>query len=261
MHPSAPQDGRVLQSLSTTNIQQKTYMRKTLSIISALAASVAFADTADQIIAFGNAETNLGENVWVVTNEGASNFNATQGTATVSGAASSGLFWHDSNITFSNVNASAKAEWESYTSLSLSSITVGVNPGGGSANFTDFTITDSKLTAGEQFTLYLTVGSQTGGTVSVGDILGLTNVGIYVAGASDSSTAWMDTTSTSNLTAHDSTIIKITGELTGSTVSMDLTGGNKPIISTAAYGATPEPTTATLSLLALAGLCIRRRRK
>ena len=42
----------------------------------------------------------------------------------------------------------------------------------------------------------------------------------------------------------------------------DLEGSNgKSVLGGISYEVTPEPTTATLSLLALAGLCARRRRK
>ena len=71
----------------------------------------------------------------------------------------------------------------------------------------------------------------------------------------------MTVTGTTGNFTYGATIVKVTGELTGDTVGMSFEDGHKAMVSSVAYSVTPEPTTATLSLLALAGLCARRRRK
>lgn len=251
-------------------------MRKTLCILSALATSVAFADTADQVIKFGNADSLTG-NVLVVNKTGVDSFTQdfeNEGVS-ISGNTGSGLFWATQTVSFSGVNIAAQNEWQTYTGQQISSVVSGLYPGGAGANFS-LTIGDASFVAGEQFTMYVTVGAQAGGSVSLGSLTGLTDVTVSLAGAADSQTAWVDVTASSggsyalgsmtvtgttdNFT-YGATIVKVTGALTGDPVGMSFEDGHKAMVSSVAYSVTPEPTTATLSLLALAGLCARRRRK
>lgn len=254
-------------------------MRKTLCILSALATSVAFADTADQVITFGNGD-NTG--VWDVTipdagsQTPAAKNDFTNGTVDLALQASAGKFFVTQTVSFDNVSEAAKNEWSQFTGLQTSQITSGVNPGAGGSSISLLSISDSSsFSSGKQFTMYLTVGTQVSGNVSLGSLTGLTDVTVSLAGA-DSQTAWVDVTASSGSYAlgsmtvsgnatdgykYGATIVKVTGELTGDTVSMSIGGGSKSMVSSVAYSVTPEPTTATLSLLALAGLCARRRRK
>lgn len=242
----------------TVTTNNTTHMRKTLCILSALATSVAFADTADQVISFGSQLE--GSNVWVLSlAEGGPSFSQTQDAITVAGTATSNI-WKDTSTNFENVNATAVSEWESFTGQTLTNITAGTHPGAGGATWRNFSVTDTTLTSGSQFTMYITLGAFEAGSLSVSGIAGLTDATVSFAGTTDSETAWLDATSVSGYAANQATIVKITGTLEGNTVSMAI-GGNKPSISSVAYSVTPEPTTATLSLLALAGLCARRRRK
>lgn len=261
----------------TVTTNNTTHMRKTLCILSALATSVAFADTADQVIKFGNADSLTG-NVLVVNKTGVASFTQdfeNEGVS-ISGSTGSGLFWATQTVSFSGVNTAAQAEWQTYTGQQISSVVSGLYPGGAGANFS-LTIGDASFVAGEQFTMYVTVGAQAGGSVSLGSLTGLTDVTVSLAGAADSATAWVDVTASSggsyalgSMTVtgdrttgftYGATIVKVTGALTGDTVGMSFEDGHKAMVSSVAYSVTPEPTTATLSLLALAGLCARRRRK
>lgn len=260
----------------TVTTNNTTHMRKTLCILSALATSVAFADTADQVIKFGNADSLTG-NVLVVNKTGVASFTQdfeNEGVS-ISGSTGSGLFWATQTVSFSGVNTAAQAEWQTYTGQQISSVVSGLYPGGAGANFS-LTIGDASFVAGEQFTMYVTVGAQAGGSVSLGSLTGLTDVTVSLAGAAASETAWVDVTASSggsyalgsmtvtgttgNFT-YGATIVKVTGALTGDPVGMSFEDGHKAMVSSVAYSVTPEPTTATLSLLALAGLCARRRRK
>ncbi|HIX88156.1 MAG TPA: hypothetical protein H9976_03465 [Candidatus Akkermansia intestinavium] len=252
-------------------------MRKTLCILSALATTVAFADTADQVITFGNGV--VGANVWDVTipadtsQTPAAKNNFTNGTVDLALQASAGKFYATQTVSFDKVSEAAQNEWSQFTGLQTSQITSGANPGAGSSSINLLSISDSSsFSSGKQFTMYLTVGTQVSGNVSLGSLTGLTGVTVSLAGTADSQTAWVDVTASSggsyalgNMTVennkYDATIVKVTGELTGDTVSMSIGGGSKSMVSSVAYSVTPEPTTATLSLLALAGLCARRRRK
>lgn len=261
----------------TVTTNNTTHMRKTLCILSALATSVAFADTADQVITFGNGVE--GANVWDVTipdagaQTPAAKNDFTNGTVDLALQASAGKFFVTQTVSFDKVSEAARNEWSQFTGLQTSQITSGANPGAGGSSISLLSISDSSsFSSGKQFTMYLTVGTQVSGNVSLGSLTGLTGVTVSLAGAADSQTAWVDVTASSggsyalgNMTVeanqYDATIVKVTGELTGDTVSMSIGGGSKSMVSSVAYSVTPEPTTATLSLLALAGLCARRRRK
>lgn len=256
-------------------------MRKTLCILSALATSVAFADTADQVITFGSGVE--GANVWDVTipdaesQTAAAKNNFTNGTVDLALQASAGKFFATQTVSFDRVSEAAQNEWSQFTGLQTSQITSGANPGAASSSISLLSISDSSsFSSGKQFTMYLTVGTQVSGNVSLGSLTGLTDVTVSLAGTADSQTAWVDVTASSGSYAlgsmtvsgnatdgykYGATIVKVTGELTGDTVSMSIGGGSKSMVSSVAYSVTPEPTTATLSLLALAGLCARRRRK
>ena len=90
--------------------------------------------------------------------------------------------------------------------------------------------------------------------------------GFNITGLANSSVQWADATGTGynessvNAANNQLTIIKVTGELVSDAVSFS-SDNAKNGWSMASYTAIPEPTTATLSLLALAGLAARRRRK
>ena len=60
---------------------------------------------------------------------------------------------------------------------------------------------------------------------------------------------------------HSVQSFKVTGTLTSTTLTMDQQGTKKNGWQTLSYVVVPEPTTATLSLLALCGLAARRRRR
>lgn len=92
------------------------------------------------------------------------------------------------------------------------------------------------------------------------DLSTVTTSGLTLfTGVGGFSTGWSDTASADAVTiddAHD-----IFGNLTAGAYSLRYTGGTDGDVLLIANNPTPEPTTATLSLLALMGLAARRRRK
>ena len=142
----------------------------------------------------------------------------------------------------------------------------GFGPGNGGADLVDTTITDSSFQSGNSLTMYIVAGlGASRGNLTLDVTGGLTDVTLSVA-TYVSGNGWntVDTTSVTrnDLSANRFTIFKVEGTLTGDSVVFDLEGSNgKSVLGGISYEVTPEPTTATLSLLALAGLCARRRRK
>ena len=116
---------------------------------------------------------------------------------------------------------------------------------------------DSSYSAGDGFTAYLILG-QYGSSLNSFTVAGLDNTTISYAtatGVGFSSDAAFSG-------AGAATLVKVTGNLTDDSVVFT-TNGHKVGYGMLAtkYDVIPEPTTATLSLLALAGLAARRRRK
>lgn len=149
-------------------------------------------------------------------------------------------------------------------------------PNGGCINGTSVSLTLTGLTAGETYNFYALVGrgnnfpntttAETGYTYALSG--GVTDVTSTLIGASSSSTSISDNKLTSyeynatgNTSASAWALVEYTFTATSDTLTFGSDGTNGNINAFALQQVTPEPTTATLSLLALAGLCARRRRK
>lgn len=128
---------------------------------------------------------------------------------------------------------------------------------GGQYDTTSYTLklSDSYKT-GDSFTLYLAFYAQTG-KVSNFTCSGLTDA-IYSYSRTGGS-GW-SSSPTYSATSY-LTFMKIEGKVSESPITFSATGGKASLSFMAYSDAIPEPTTATLSLLALAGLAARRRRK
>lgn len=131
------------------------------------------------------------------------------------------------------------------------------NQNGGTTLTLGFDFT--KVSVGDSLTMYVTTVGHAG-TVGGFSAEGLTNTQISYAtngGNGFSSSA------TFSEGAKNVTMIKITGKLTADDLVLTTTASNKSGFQTVAYNiaSVPEPTTATLSLLTLAGLAARRRRR
>ena len=153
-----------------------------------------------------------------------------------------------------------------------------VNPNGACVNAAggSMTMTLTGLNVGETYNLYVLVGRgnnhQTGSsdssvtTYTLGG--GVTDVTSTLIGASNTSTFVDGAVLNSyeynagdNSSASSWSLVKYTFTATSDPVNIATGGTNGNFNAFALQQVTPEPTTATLSLLALAGLCARRRRK
>lgn len=241
-------------------------MVKTLCILSALATSVAIADTADQVITFGSSAPEA--STWNISSgAGASSLIAEQDgtTLTITQNGSANLFFN-TTATPHTTAPDALDEWTAYTGFSSGQSLVGIAAGAGDNRGISFDLTGASFAAGNQVTLYVTVAPSGAMSRIDATVTGLD--GTITVAKTSGSDPWespVDATDTKSIWAvgnNTYTIFKIEGTLTGETFGVDITTNNaKPAITSIAYSVTPEPTTATLSLLALAGLCARRRRK
>ena len=153
-----------------------------------------------------------------------------------------------------------------------------VNPNGACVNAAggSMTMTLTGLNVGETYNLYVLVGRgngyQTGSsdssvtTYTLGG--GVTDVTSTLIGASNASTSASGAVLNSyeynaggNTTESSWSLVEYTFTATSDSVNIATGGTNGNFNAFALQQVTPEPTTATLSLLALAGLCARRRRK
>ncbi|HIX19202.1 MAG TPA: hypothetical protein H9862_01200 [Candidatus Akkermansia intestinigallinarum] len=153
-----------------------------------------------------------------------------------------------------------------------------VNPNGACVNAAggSMTMTLTGLNAGETYNLFVLVGRgnshQTGSsdssvtTYTLGG--GVTDVTSTLIGASNASTSVSGAVLNSyeynaggNTTESSWSLVEYTFTATSDSVNIATGGTNGNFNAFALQQVTPEPTTATLSLLALAGLCARRRRK
>ena len=123
---------------------------------------------------------------------------------------------------------------------------------------------------GDTITLFVTAASRTQHTAGfsitgLGDDITLSYAGLNGSGfttASGSSVSYSnDLSSNWSPNTESVQIFQVTGTLASTTLTMSQLGTKKNGWQTLSYVVIPEPTTATLSLLALAGLAARRRRR
>ena len=160
------------------------------------------------------------------------------------------------------------------TTVFSSGLVTGGTYGGelmGNNNNESISMTLSGLTSGQSYSLYMLAGrGNNAWSVSQDNIeyslSGVTDVTATLLGASSDQTQIVDATLSSyeyNSAGADSaqwSMVRwdfVADENGSVTISTNANGN----INAVALQVTPEPTTATLSLLALAGLCARRRRK
>ncbi|MCC8020366.1 MAG: PEP-CTERM sorting domain-containing protein [Akkermansia sp.] len=178
-----------------------------------------------------------------------------QGTAQATGTA---LFWASTD-TWDNTAALNAMNSDLGISATTSDLQTIVASGAGGSNATltlDFT--NSDYSEGDTVTIYLTVGSAVSTVTSV-TLTGLTDYSISYAtadgdGFSDSATF--------SEGANSITLLKVTGTLTSAGTVTATTDQYKDGFGFVALSASavPEPATATLGLLALGALALRRRR-
>lgn len=150
------------------------------------------------------------------------------------------------------------------TSLTLANLDAAplAYAGAGGATITMTLDFDSKCKAGETFVGYLLFGSYEKTATNI-SLTGLSE-GYTVEYATAKGSGFSSTASFTSFTEgkHYTTLIKVTGTFANDDARVTFTSSDaKGGFAMAAYKVVPEPTTATLSLLALAGLAARRRRK
>ena len=179
----------------------------------------------------------------------------------------SSKFWggKDGNIAGTWSNAAALTEMNaamgiSYTADELSSGSgmYFTAPGNADSKST-LTFDFSQAEAGDTITMYV-MATAYAGSLSTFDVTGLDDASVAYATNGGNG---FSTTAAYSQGGGNITIFKVTGTLTEANVALTPGAGVKSGFQSVAYAITsvPEPTTATLSLLALAGLAARRRRK
>ncbi len=178
-----------------------------------------------------------------------------QGTAQATGTA---LFWKSTD-TWNNTTALTAMNSDLGISATASDLQTIVASGAGGSNATltlDFT--NSDYSEGDTVTIYLTVGSAVS-TVTEVTLTGLTDYSISYATADGDG---FSETATFSSGGEVATLLKVTGTLTSDetvTVQTDQINDGFGFVALSA-SAVPEPATATLGLLALGALALRRRR-
>ena len=244
-------------------------MKKTLITLLALAGVAAA--TESTILTFGTSPS-WATNSWDLTalsdndSAGAKTSSLTLSDATyVSMSRTGGRF---------GIRGAENIEWTNTSVLDDMNSVLGITLSGQDINALTYTATKA---GGSTSTLTLNFAENN--NIAVGDamcfffVVAMSNEevshnysGFNIAGLTNSSVRWATATGTGyNESAVDApnnqlTVIRVTGELESDTVSFS-SNNAKNGWSMASYTVIPEPTTATLSLLALAGLAARRRRK
>ena len=173
----------------------------------------------------------------------------------------------DNPVTFWS-NSAAISEMNTTLGTSLTLANMDAAPlaygGGGGAEGTLTLTFGDDCSAGEIFVGYLLVGAFNDTPSSLTDISGLVD-GYTVQYATAQGSGFSNTPTFTNGT-HYTTLVKITGIFADDNTSFSVrvkgdNGDPRTGFAMAAYKVIPEPTTATLSLFALAGLAARRRRR
>ncbi len=257
-------------------------MKKTLITLLALAGAAGATTSTTEIITFSTGDGTAGDYKYGV-NFGTDSFNthnkynptfttdAEKVSVKVSSSASNVYTTYTSYADPSKPaeywsNSKALSEMNATLGTSLTLANLDAAPlaygGGGGAKGTLTLTFGNDCSAGETFVGYLLVGAFAS-TPSSLTLSGLAE-GYTVQYATAQGSGFNDTP-TFTAGTHYTTLVKITGAFADKNTSVSVTvdGNNtdhKTGFAMAAYKVIPEPTTATLSLLALAGLAARRRR-
>ncbi len=234
-------------------------MKKSLLLAAIASSSVALADQVSSTY-----DDCIGRNV--------ASFTLTLGdvAGTLTNNSSGSMFWNsggESDITPAWTNTAAVDAMNQDLGLSLTAtdvMDVSCTGNGGSIATMTLDFSNSVYSGYTGLvTLYFTVGQMAG----PGPMTSITTTGISGATFQYATYGGDGFTDTATFSSGKgmSTLVKMTGTLEGDTLTISSTNGKNGFGMVALKGistdAVPEPTTATLSLLALAGLAARRRRR
>ncbi|MCC8020801.1 MAG: PEP-CTERM sorting domain-containing protein [Akkermansia sp.] len=220
-----------------------------------------FASSITAVCLLGSARAADASYTTFYTQTGSSNISFSLGDVSGSVVKTAGNFFQrpEGGYTWSNTAALEAMNEDLGLTLDTSVLQYIVVPGAGESNATltlDFTSSD--YSEGDTVTIYLTVGS-TASTVTGVTLTGLTDYTIsYAVGDGE---GFSETASFSE-GAGSITLLKVTGTLTSDETVTATTNVYKDGFGFVALSASavPEPATATLGLLALGALALRRRR-
>lgn len=187
------------------------------------------------------------------------NTTLTDGT-TIDISITSGKGWF-ANAADTWTNTEALEDFNTFTGLTLSPQDInslcfyGSGAGQGTTSLTLNFSGNTSIQAGDQITLYAFMGAS-GGRLSSITISGLEQSSVSYA--ADNATGFADSISTASAN-NGLLLVKVTGILNDEQQVRLSSNTYKNAFALAAY--LPEPSTASLSLLALAGLALRRRRQ
>ena len=257
-------------------------MKKTLITLLALAGA---ASAAPVVVTFGNEtapERDFITDSFFVSDVGTTTYELKNG-ATVTLTPSNGKLWagptdgsvektwgNDAAITAMNTALGLTANGFTAADFSTGSGIYYTATGDGTSSSTLTLNLGETAKVGDTITLFVTAASRAQHTAGfsitgLGKDITLSYAGLNgdgftaASGSSVSYSANLDDNWSPNTESVQ--IFQVTGTLTSTTLTMSQPGTNKNGWQTLSYVVVPEPTTATLSLLALAGLAARRRRK
>lgn len=243
-------------------------MKKTLIAFFALSL-IAQAESVTTVLTLGEPSSSSHSSVTdhhEIENTGATTITLTDGSTLALGVTSPTKFWANGDsgkIAGTWTNTAALADMNStlgtaFTAEDLStgsSLQYTATGGGGTKSTATLTLGDFAFADRSKITLYITATAR---EVALGNftVSGLADqVVTYATNTGDGFT----TTATFSSAAKELTMIKVTGTVTSNSIVMASTTA-KNGWQTISYVVTPEPATATLSLLALAALASRRKR-
>ncbi len=172
-------------------------------------------------------------------------------------------FFDDTGEAWTNTSALNAMNSELGTSFTAAQLQHYACVGAGEEAKLTLTFTGADYVVGQEVIIYTTVGSRTVDLSTTTGSLVITGLGSTSYTLASHSGSGFDGTYSDGVKA--TTLVKITGTITADPVTLVFDGANHSGFGMVAVGmnvkSMPEPATATLSLLALAGLAARRRRK
>lgn len=262
-------------------------MKKTIIALMALAGVAAAGTTSPTVVAFGNSDTSALKAAHPFITDafyvhGTSNPSITLSNGDVISFSTDGATYAggtDGSVEKSWGNSAAITEMNAALGLTSGFTAADFSTGsdiyytatGNSGSKSSITLTLNSANVGDTITLFVTAASRAQHTAGfsitglAADSITLSYAGLngngFTAASGNSVNYSADLAGNWSPNTESVMIYKVTGVLESTSLTMAQGGTVKNGWQTLSYVVVPEPTTATLSLLALAGLAARRRRK